>query len=180
MHGLLETAGYMNTSYAVPWWAESTLLQATIGSHIKITVNRKIDSANCTHKRLHTCKIHFNWQVVPDTYNTSAKKELSNTVNMWHTVTSSMTMYSRSGVSKSSMSCTMFPCRKRRSIETSFLICCSLPRQLALSMIFSANLNLRALCHNNNRPTLHVTHTVVHRYLNWFFNIADLQVIQIQ
>ena len=37
MHGLLETAGYLNTSYADPWWTESTLLQDTIGSHIKIT-----------------------------------------------------------------------------------------------------------------------------------------------
>ena len=51
MHGLLETAGYLNTSYADPWWTEkSTLLQDTIGPHIKITINRKIDAANCTHK----------------------------------------------------------------------------------------------------------------------------------
>ena len=77
MHGLLETAGYINTFYADPWWAESTLLQDTIGSHIKITINRKIDAANSTHKRLHTCKIHISWQVVPDAYNTIAKKELS-------------------------------------------------------------------------------------------------------
>ena len=72
-YGLLETAGYLNTFYADPWWTESTLLQDTIGSHIKITINRKTDAANCTHKRLHTCKIHINWQVVPDTYNTIAK-----------------------------------------------------------------------------------------------------------
>ena len=31
MHGLLETAGYINTSYTDPWWTESTLLQDTIG-----------------------------------------------------------------------------------------------------------------------------------------------------
>ena len=36
MHGLLETASYINTSYADPWWAESTLLQDTMRSHIKI------------------------------------------------------------------------------------------------------------------------------------------------
>ena len=71
IHGLLETAAYINTSYADPWWAESTLLQDTIGSHIKITINRKINAAKCTHKRLHTCKVHISWQVVPDTYNTS-------------------------------------------------------------------------------------------------------------
>ena len=47
MHGLLETAGYWNTSYADPWWTESTLVQDTIGSHIKITINRKTDAANC-------------------------------------------------------------------------------------------------------------------------------------
>jgi len=71
-----------------------------------------------------------------------------------------MTMYSRSGVSKSSINCTMFPCRKRRSIETSFSICCSLPRQLALSMIFSANLNLRALRHNSNLGFGDTIHTI--------------------
>ena len=76
MHGLLETAWYINTSYADPWWTESTLLQDTIGSHTKNhnKTYRKIDAANCTHKRLQTCKIQINWQVVPDTYNTSAKK----------------------------------------------------------------------------------------------------------
>ena len=42
----------------------------------KITINRKINAANCTHKGLHTCKVHISWQVVPDTYNTSTKKEL--------------------------------------------------------------------------------------------------------
>ena len=52
MHGLLDTAGYLNTSYADPWWTESTLLQDTIGSHIKITINRKTDAANCTRGSL--------------------------------------------------------------------------------------------------------------------------------
>jgi len=83
--------------------------------------------------------------------NITTLAEIINSCNAQRTVTSSMTMYRRSGVSKSSISCAMFPCRRRRSIETSFSICCSLPRQLALSMIFSANLNLRALRHNNNR-----------------------------
>ena len=57
MHGLLETAGYLNTSYADPWWTESTLLQDTIGSHIKITINRKTDAANCTHKLVKSTSI---------------------------------------------------------------------------------------------------------------------------
>ena len=30
VHGLLETAGYINTSYADPWWTESTLLQNSL------------------------------------------------------------------------------------------------------------------------------------------------------
>ena len=35
MHGLLETAGYINTSYADPWWAESIRLIIFIwNSHI--------------------------------------------------------------------------------------------------------------------------------------------------
>ena len=61
--------GIINTSYADPSWAESTLLQNTIGSHIKITLNRKIDAANCTHKRLHTCKIHINVVTNANAYN---------------------------------------------------------------------------------------------------------------
>ena len=59
MHGLLETAGYINASYADPWWTESTLLQDTIGSHIKITINRKIDSEICRSQRFSKGFGHF-------------------------------------------------------------------------------------------------------------------------
>ena len=30
MHGLLETAGYINTAYAVPWWAESNYYKTQV------------------------------------------------------------------------------------------------------------------------------------------------------
>ena len=33
-----------------------------------------------TNDLIHTCKIHINWQVVPDTYNTSAKKNFRQSV----------------------------------------------------------------------------------------------------